>query len=89
MHKIVTILGKKAIKIDGEEVGESPLPSGSEFLKYTVKEGETAFDIALKFDVNPYKLWHFLVERYGSDSLYPGQEIEIPFFIVKKKPLDK
>jgi len=74
----------EAIKLEGDEIFQKPLPQGAERLKYIVKEGETAFDIAYKFKVDPYELWAFLVEKYGSDSLYSGQEIEIPHFLIKK-----
>ncbi|MCM8784606.1 MAG: LysM domain-containing protein [Candidatus Omnitrophica bacterium] len=75
----------EAIKLEGDEIFQKPLPEGCERLKYTVKEGETAFDIAHKFEVNPYELWTFLTEKYGSDSLYTGQEIEIPHILIKKE----
>jgi len=53
-------------------------PDESEYVKYTVKKGDTVQSIAEKFDLDPYDLARFIMEKEGKETLYEGQEIELP-----------
>lgn len=65
-------------KVDITSARELPKPTESEFETYKVKKGDTAQSIAELYDIDPFEFADFLREEEGKDTLYEGQEIQIP-----------
>jgi len=83
--KISTLMPRGFKKLNIDSARELPKPTGSEFRKYVVKKGDTPQSIAEKFGLDPFEFADFLREKEGKDTLYEGQEIEVPLLSNSKQ----
>lgn len=59
-----------------------------EYKEYTVKKGDTLWDISSREIIDPFlwpKIWKENPEIKNPDLIYPGQEIRIPLYLIQKE----
>ncbi len=75
---------------------ETAFSQAQEYKEYTVRKGDTLWEIANKEIVDPFlwpKIWKENPGIKNPDLLYPGQKIRIPLYLIQKevppKPVEK
>lgn len=69
-------------------VGEHVYAQPQEYKEYTVKQGDTLWDISSRETVDPFlwpKIWKENPEIKNPDLIYPGQKIRIPLSFLQKE----
>ncbi len=76
------------ILTSGILVGNAAYPQQEEYKEYTVKKGDTLWDISINEITDPFlwpKVWKENPDIKNPDLIYPGQKILIPLYLLQKQ----
>jgi LysM repeat protein len=77
-----------AIILFGMFTADVALAQQEDYKEYTVKKGDTLWDISSKEIIDPFlwpKVWKENPEVKNPDLIYPGQKIRIPLYLLQKQ----